>query len=223
MSVQFNLLPDIKIQYLKAKRQKHLIVLGSAAASMVALVVFVLLLSVVYGVQKKTIGDLNSDIKTASNKLEGTKDLDKILTVQNQLGALPAMHDKKLVSSRLYNYLSQLTPSDSSINKLNVDFTASTMDITGSAPNLTSVNTYVDSLKFTKYTTKEGGSQKQAFSNVVLFGFTRDNKTATYTINLKFDPVIFSGTEEVDLTVPQIISTRSEVDKPSALFQGTGE
>jgi hypothetical protein len=227
MTIQFNLLPDIKIQYLKAKRQKHLVMLGSIAAIIVALAVFVTLITVVYGLQKKNIKDLNTDITAASNELKATKDLNKILTVQNQLRVLPTLHDQKVVSSRLYEYLSQVTPVDASIAKLNIDFELSTMTIAGTVTNVPStlsvVNTYVDTLKFTDYTTKNVKQAKRAFSDVVLASFTKDATSTSYNITLKFDPLIFNGTEDVELKVPQIISTRSEVDKPTALFQGTGE
>ncbi len=196
--------------------------LGSVVAGIIALTVFVLLISVVYGVQKKNLSDLNADIKSSSNQLRDTKDLTKILTVQNQLTALPGLHQKKIVSSRLYDYLSQVTPTGATIAKLDADFTLNTLDISGSAADLATVNKYADTLKFTKYTTKTQSSQTSAFSDVVLSNFAVDNKGVTYSITLKFDPIIFNETQTVTLTVPQIISTRSEVDKPTALFQTSG-
>lgn len=222
MTIQFNLLPDIKIDYLKARRQKHLVVLGSVVASMVGIAVFVLLVSVVYGLQKKNLSDLDADIKSASSELQGTKDLTKILTVQNQLKVLPGLHDKKVVSSRLYDYLSQVTPTGATIAKLNIDYTLSTMTIAGSATDLATVNKYVDTIKFTKFTTKAQSTDKSAFTDVVLDSFAVDSKGTTYSVGLHFDPIIFDDTQTVTLTVPQIISTRSEVDKPTALFQDTG-
>jgi Tfp pilus assembly protein PilN len=220
--IQFNLLPDIKIQYLKAKRQEHAVILGATVAIIASVTVFVLLLVVVHGLQKKNLRDLGADIASASQELKNTPELTKILTVQNQLTSLPDLHSKKAVSSRLFNYLSQTTPTDVSIAKLDIDMTANTLHISGTATGLNVVNQYTDTLKFTKYTTKENKDQVNAFSNVVLTGFTRDNKSATYDITLGFDPLIFSGAEEVVLTVPEIISTRSEVDKPNALFQTQG-
>jgi hypothetical protein len=220
--IQFNLLPDIKIQYLKAKRQKHMVVLGSVIAVLVALAVFVVLITIVYGLQKKNLNDLNDDIKSSSAELRATKDLTKILTVQNQLKALPGLHDQKVVATRLFNYLSQTTPAAASIAKLNVDYGLSTISISGSADNLTTVNIYTDILKFTKYQVKNDTSEKNAFTDVVLSAFSRDSESTTYTIAFKFDPIIFSGAQDVELTVPEIISTRSEVDKPAALFQQNG-
>lgn len=220
MTIQFNLLPDIKVEYLKARRQQHLVILASVLTSIVFVTVFVLLLTIVFGLQKKNLSDLNSDIKTASNELRDTKDLTKILTVQNQLKVLPGLHDKKVLSSRLYDYLSQVTPTDASIAKISVDYTLFTISVSGNAKDLATVNKYADTLKFTKYTTKVEKTEKPAFTNVVLDNFSVDKTGVNYTLTFSFDPLIFDATQTVKLTVPQIISTRSEVDKPAALFQG---
>lgn len=220
--IQFNLLPDIKIQYLKAKRQKHLVVMLSVVASGVALAIFVLLLVTVFGLQKKNLSDLNKDIKASSAELQSVKDLNKILTVQNQLGALTSLHDSKVVASRLLDYLTQVTPADAFITRLAVDYATNTMTIDGTTANLSTVNIYTDTLKFTKFKAEGSNEEKQAFTNVVLKSFTRDQDSTTYQIEFAFDPVIFSNANKVTLVVPQIITTRSEVDKPSGLFQGQG-
>lgn len=118
--------------------------------------------------------------------------------------------------------MAQVTPAQASIAKLEADFGLSTITISGNADSLTTVNTYTDTLKFTTYKTKHQKTSKKAFSDVVLASFSRDSKTTTYSITLKFDPTIFSNDETVEFKVPTIISSRSEVDKPTALFQGTG-
>lgn len=224
--IQFNLLPDIKIQYLKARRQKHLVVMISIVASAISLAIFILLLVTVFGLQKKNLSDLNKDITSSSRELQSNKNLNKILTVQNQLGALTALHDEKVVSSRLLDFLAQITPANASIAKAEVDYTDKTLTIDGSTDTLNTVNTFTDTLKFTKFVTGAGGREKNAFSNVVLTSFTRDSKTSIYEINFAFNPEIFSNSQDVSLKVPQIITTRSEVDKPTDLFQqtqGTGQ
>ncbi|MGF7229200.1 MAG: hypothetical protein ACQR33_04410, partial [Candidatus Saccharibacteria bacterium] len=97
--IQFNLLPDIKQQFLKAQRQKHLVVFIATIASVATVALFVVMLLIAQVWQKKSISDLNSDIKKYSNQLSGTSDINKILTVQNQLKSLTALHDKKAVAS----------------------------------------------------------------------------------------------------------------------------
>jgi len=217
--IQFNLLPAIKMEYIKARRQQHLVMLACVISMLAALTIFILLFVVVHVLQKKNLSDLSRDIQQSSSQLQSTPDLSKILTVQNQLNALPALHNQKPVSSRLFKYMSQLTPTAATISKLDVDFTQNTIQIDGSADTLNTVNKFTDTLKFTNYTSTGNSKAKPAFSNVVLSTFGRDSKGATYTITLKFDPVIFQNTSDVGLTVPNIISTRSEVEQPTVLFQ----
>jgi uncharacterized membrane protein YciS (DUF1049 family) len=217
--IQFNLLPDVKLQYLKARRTRRLVTSASTVAIIAALAVLVLLLGTVYVFQKKNLSDLNRDIKNYSSQLEGTPDLNKILTVQNQLNVLTSLHDQKPVASRLFGYLTQLTPTDATISKLDVDYTQNTMSITGSAKALDVVNTYADTLKFTTYTKDGSNASTNAFTNVVLSQFSRNSQGASYTITANFDPVIFNNANTVKLTVPNIISTRSAVEQPSDLFK----
>lgn len=217
--VQFNLLPDIKIQYLKARHQKRLFMLISTVVTIATVVVVVIVASFVFGVQRKSINDLNKDIDSKGAALSSTPDLNKILTVQNQLNALPGLHDDKPVATRLFGYVSQITPSEATIARLNVNFVENTLTVTGSASSLEVVNVFADTLKFTMYTTSDDTTQKPAFSEVVLSNFGRDEKLATYTLTTKFDPIIFSELEEVKLTVPNVVTTRSEVAQPGALFK----
>lgn len=217
--VQFNLLPDIKVEYIKARRQKQLFMLISTVVTIATIVVIALLVSFVFGVQRKSINDLNKDIDSKGNTLTSTPDLDRILTVQNQLKSLPGLHDEKPVASRLYTYVSQFTPSDATITRLRVDFVENKLTISGSATSLEVVNVFTDKLKSTTFTTANNKTPVPAFSNVVLTNFGRDDKIASYTINAEFDPMIFSELEEVTLTVPDDVTTRSEVAQPSALFQ----
>ncbi len=217
--IQFNLLPDIKLAYIKAQRQKQLITSVSVIASVAAIVLFVLLLFTVHVAQKKNMNDLTADIKTQSNDLAKTEDLNKILTVQNQIGALDDLHSSKVVSSRLYGYLQQVTPTQVAISQLEVDFEGNTMSITGTAQSLAAINTYTDALKFTKYTTDTSDEKASAFSSVVLASFARTDGKNSYTITLNFEPTIFSQDEKVQLVVPQMVSSRSSVERPSALFQ----
>lgn len=218
--IQFNLLPDVKLDYIKAERQKHLVVSISTIASIVAVSLFVILIVIVDVWQKKTMDDLNSDITSSSQQLQSTNSLNKILTVQNQLAALESLHNQKPVVSRLFSYLQQITPATITIATLNADFTQDTVTITGAASSIDDVNTFTDTLKFATYGTSATASQKNAFSNVVLASFSRSSKSATYTINLSFDPTIFSETSNVVLTVPNKITTRSVIDQPT-IFNDT--
>lgn len=216
--IQFNLLPDIKLQFVRAKRQKRNVVVISGIAGAVSLLILVSLVTV-NAMQKKHLGDVNNDIKKYTSELKAIPELDKVLTVQNQLKALPELHSNKPVTSRIFGYLSQITPAKVNIASLVVGFDAGTMTLTGSADNLTTINQFVDTLKFTSYTVEGETVAKKPFSEVVLSNFGRADKDANYTITLKFENEIFNNAKKIALTVPKIITTRSETERPGDLFK----
>ena len=205
--VQFNLLPDVKIEFIKARRTKQLMTLISLVLTAAALAVFLFMLFFVNVVQRKSLSDLNTDIKKYSSQLKNTENLDKILTVQNQLGTLTSLHEEKPVASRLFGYISQVTPAQASLKKLTVDFDGSTMSVGGSAPSLDVVSAYTDTLKATRFTVGQSTEKKKAFSDVVLSNFGRDDNGATFTITLKFDPDIFDVNQKAQLVLPTGVIT----------------
>ncbi len=217
--IQFNLLPSVKLEYVKARRNKRVTLLVAVLAAGVSLAIMIMLFFGVQVLQKKYSSDLSTDIKAESAKLENTPELNKILTIQNQLASLPALHDQKPVATRLLGYVKQVTPAKVSIAKMDIDFSEQTIKITGSADAISTVNTFVDTLKFTTYKT-EDAKTGSAFSAVVLSSFGKDEKGAKYEITFKYDTIIFSNASPVALTVPPgKITTRSETEKPEALFQ----
>lgn len=217
--IEFNLLPDVKREYVRARRNKRVTILISALVSGALLAVLVVLFVGVQIVQKKYSGDLSKDIKSETKKLQDTPNINKVLTIQNQLNSLTALHDEKPVATRLLPFITQVTPAKVGIAALELDFETNTIDIKGSSDAISTVNKFVDTLKFTTYKT-EDNKEGKAFSGVVLTSFGRDTKGTSYNITLKYDPIIFAASSNVTLTVPpNKITTRSETEKPDQLFQ----
>ena len=221
--IQFNLLPDVKIKYIKARRQKRLVALVSSLVSLGSLLLLVLAGSYVYLLQGSQISSLNDKISKASgsisNKKDQVDDINKVLTVQNQLKSLDQLHNTKPLTSRTFDYLSRVTPSLVTISKLTVNNIEGdeTMVIQGSTDTLETVNKFVDTLKFARFKSSAENSEEIAvFKEVVLTTFSRDKAGASYTINFKYDPIIFSSVEKPEnLTVPKgLITTRSELGRP---------
>ena len=230
--IQLNLLPDVKMQYISARRRKRMVVGISVITASFFLAIFIFLLLFVRVAQKQHLSALDKDINQVTSELKSKQDLDKILTIQNQLNSLPGLHDKKIISSRMFDYLSQVTPAQATISDVEADFEANTLLIKGNADALSTVNKFADTLKFTDFKTSEEDSQEgKAFNSVVLKNFavgsskTGQNGQAgvTYELEMQFDPIIFANLKnaeapEVTLTIPNIISTRSETEKPGDLF-----
>lgn len=214
--IQFNLLPDVKQEYIRAERMKRLMVSVSFVASTAAIVLLVVAFSSVYIAQKKIINDLNDSISTSSRKLKNEPNISDILTVQSQLGSLDTLNNQKPVASRMFGYLSQVTPTQTTISDMRADFVQNTISISGNSPSLDAVNTFIDSLKFTNFTVKGSSDTKPAFSSVVLANFSRSATSATYTITLSFDPTIFNVTDDVTLLVGNQSQSAQE---PSIIFK----
>jgi Tfp pilus assembly protein PilN len=241
MAVQFNLLPDVKLEFDRQLKAKRFVFTVSFLVSAAALAIFVISFLSVTVLQKKLLDNANNDINNYSQKLKAIPDLDKVLTIQNQLNALPGLHQQKHYTSRLFTYLPQITPVKTNIGKLTLDTTASTIDVAGTADTVQTINKFVDTLKFTGYTLAgktdskscgdAGGTwhsdsnicTKLAFNNVLLTKVDRDDKGASYTIDASFDQALFTGSQSVTLIVPQETTTRSVINAPNAsgpLFNG---
>lgn len=233
--IQFNLLPDVKLEYIKATYRKRIITLFCFIAAGAFLTIFILMFLFVRVNQTKHLSDLDKDIKANVAQIQKNPDLDKILTIQNQLNSLPALHEQKVMSSRMFQYLAQVTPNQASINDLDVDFEAKSITLKGTADSTATVNKFIDTLKFTDYKIEGQDGAQKAFGSVVLQNFTIDNKEGNqssgsgvaYEITFSYQEDIFKNTAKegdpvangVTLTVPKIITTRSETQKPTNLFQ----
>lgn len=211
--IQFNLLPDVKLEFVRAERIKHAVVSGAIIASGVALAIFLLLIIAVHAVQQKIINDQTAEIKKYSNELKNTPNLDKILTIQNQLSALPGLHAEKPSANRTFNLIQQMTPSTVALTDVTIDFEANTASFSGVSTSLGAMNTMADTIKYTNFVVS--GKSKRAFSNVVVSEFSRNAKESTFTINSSYDPEIFDNTVELTFSVPSGVSTPSVIGQPT--------
>ena len=224
--IQLNLLPDIKLTYIKAQRSRRLMLSVAILVSILAIVILLILLGI-DGLQKKHLSDLNRDINSETSQLQNKSQISDILTVQNQLESLTALHAGKPAAPRLFDYLNEVTPAQVSITNFTIDFTQYTATITGTADALSSINTYVDTLKDTTYTSGSSNSSP-AFSDVVLSSFGLNtgstqgtSQVASYTITLSYNKNIFDITQNIKLSVPSLVVTRSNTGQSTDLFQAS--
>lgn len=215
--IQFNLLPDVKLDYIKTRRTKRLVMVVSMFAAGISLAALIILFLTVQIAQKKHITDLDKQIASQEKTLTETPDLNKILTIQNQLTHLTQLHDKKPLTSRIFGYIQQITPDTAPIASLNLDLVADTVSITGTADSVPTINKFSDTLKFATYKSSTTDTGKP-FTNVVTT-LTGGNGKATYVLTFNIDPILFSGSETPVLSVPNKITTRSVTEKPAAVFK----
>lgn len=221
--VQINLLPDVKEQYLKARRLRALITTASTVVGAVSVSVLVVGIFVTLGLQRSQLQTTQESIDKNLKTLQETADIDKILTIQNQINTLSTLHAEKPVLSRLFyygqespGYLWQILPNSLKVSQLDIKSSEeNTMSISGTSTSIQQINTFVDVLKFTEYTVTDSDQKKRVFDSVVLesFGVGDDIR---YTISAKYDPLIFNEKGVSAITVPaNKITTRSITERPT--------
>lgn len=231
-TIEFNLLPDVKMAYVKAAKVKKLVVSISMLVTAVCFGLLVIMLFLADVVQKSQLKSADKAIASATTQLKAIPNVDRIVTVQNQLEQLTTLHSGKHLSSRLFAYLPELTPIKAGISKIKLDFAANTMEISGTADTQQTVNQFIDTLKFTTYKIGDTDSTK-AFPSVQETSFTFNssgqssggNSGVDYSITSTFDPALFTVSttgQNPILEVPSKTTTRSTLDDPAnPLFNGT--
>lgn len=216
--ITLNLLPDIKKEYLKANRRKSMFMMVAFLVSATSVAAVALVAIYVLGVQKLQIANSQNSIDFSIKTLNETEDLDKIVTVQNQLNALPSLYEQKVVASKLFDYLKIVTPNEVRLSRVSVEYDDFLVEVRGTGEDFKAVNTFVDSLKNASFTFAQNDQKTLAFSSVVLDSISSDSE-ASFRVSFSYDPQIFDiNVAGLKLTVPNITSTRSQTEKPKSLF-----
>ena len=192
MAVQFNLLPDSKLELNRTRHTKHLVLTIAVLVSAACVALLLVMLVSVDVVQKKLMTDAAAKVDKSSHQLQSLK-IDKAITVQSQLQSLTALHQSKHITSRIFTYLPKVTPPNVSINKLDLDLAKNSMTISGTADSQKAVNTFVDTLKFATFKLGKQGTAAPAFTSVVETGFNINVSSVGYTITMQIDPSLFAN------------------------------
>lgn len=108
--IEINLIPDVKRELLRAQTQRNMVVSLAIICAIIAAGVVVLIALYVYGAQTFLMRDANKRIDTQYATLSSVDDLDKMLTIQNQLSTVSSLSKTKNMSSRLYDILNVTVP-----------------------------------------------------------------------------------------------------------------
>lgn len=231
--IQLNLLPDVKKEFLRAQSFRAKTISLSILATIVAVGATAVLASYVYGGQL-FISDLQKkDIEAKTKELQGKKDIEKYLTIQNQLAAIDGLHENKVISSRLLDVLPRLNP----LPPNNVKFASvklSTVDSTiafqGGTKDFSSLTTFRDTLTNAKINFTDNGQKvtEPLFKTVTIgqAGFTKGDSAdiaVGFTINAEYNSNLFSGKlKDLSITVPTIETTQSVLASPGLFEQNAG-
>ena len=110
--ISLNLLPDVKKDLLRVRRERNLVVSISVVVVGASIGVLLLLsgtLGVLIGAKALMENSIKNDEQTIK-QAQKKKQLDKYITIQNQLKQIGKLKSDQQVYSRLMDYLTQLNP-----------------------------------------------------------------------------------------------------------------
>lgn len=215
--IELNLLPDVKQEFVHARRQKRLVIATMVLVSIAAAAAVALLLFYAYGVQNVRQKLADDAITTKSKDLKTKKDLVRDLTIQNQLSSLTQLHETKGVYGRLFDYLKVLNPeapNNISISKVTVDTVTGTLLVEASAKDYQAVTVFKDTLQNAQLEYVDPESDSKDKVKTPLFtavdigdtGIGKDssgNQVASFKVTLTYDSNAFAWTvKDPSIKVP---------------------
>lgn len=206
--IEINLLPDIKQEFIKAKKTRNMVISGSIIVGVISIALVVLLVVYLYGVQnlRSTILDKSIDDKELS--LEKTPDLSNMLTLQSQLSSIKQLHDQNSRSSRIFSLLTAINPAAPNnivFSNVKLDTNAKTIRIDAQAA---SGFVAADILKKTiKATTFSYNDQDKKQPNLIAkndplisdMSYGEDSsglKVLRFSISFEYDDAVFASTSK---------------------------
>ena len=159
--INVNLLPDSKLKGIKEKRSKQAVQSLSVIIIIISVAIPVVLLVSDF-VLSKAIGAKQNKIDDLVTKFETQEDVQRILTVQNQLNALPDAEANSFKMSNLLSVIEYATPKDVSLRGINVLNTDGTFEFQVSAKSIQDANEFIDTLSSIEIVSanEDGGSSK---------------------------------------------------------------
>lgn len=136
--IEVNLIPDVKLELLKARRQHKLVISASIAVAIISVGLVVLMSVFTFGGQALADNLAQSRIDDKTKELKGVEDLSQTLTLQAQLNKLTEVQGDKNISSRLFDILSVVVPSGDNavkITRLNFKSEENTIELEAEAAN----------------------------------------------------------------------------------------
>lgn len=230
--IQINLLPDVKQEFIRAKRTRNTVISISIIAGLAALglvVVMLLLLSAQILRDKSA----SKSIEEKYAQLESVEDLPELVTLQAQLENIGNQHKSKTMSSRLFGILQASNPAESDLqvkfSSVSLTPADQTLVLEGSTENgYRAVEAMAKTVMNTKIKfERDGGKNEEDLASSVEVGESslRDDggkgKDVTFSVRIVVNPALFdSQVKNLEIIAPsgKVDVTDSRIGVPESLF-----
>ena len=175
--IEINLLPNVKRELLKTRAMRNQVISISFLVGGVSIAT-VVVLALILGSQFAAEAVQNRVIKDRNDKLMAVEDLNKVVTIQNQLTKINEQHSRKKINSRIFDVVTAVnpvTPNNVSFSDIKVNPESKTITLEGSAVNGYSA---LETLKKTILNTKVQTTDGDKSSEVSLTKEIKDGDTS---------------------------------------------
>lgn len=234
--IEINLIPSVKKELLKTRSMRNRVISLSSFIG-TSLVIGVVVLGVIFGGQLAAEAIQDNTIKDKYKELSSTEDLDKIVTIQNQLTKISSLHDSKKLNSRLFDVVSAVNPAapnDVTFSMIKLNPEEKTITLEGSA-----VQGYeaLESLKKTILRTKikiEGESTNEVpladsiIDGEASFGENNEGKRVLqFSMSFNYPDELFAVARDAKVSIitptGRVDVTDSKQSIPESLFEQNTE
>ena len=235
--IEINLLPNVKRELLKTRAMRNRVISISflvGGASIAAVVVLALIL----GSQIAAEAVQNGVIKDRNDKLMAVEDLNKVVTIQNQLTKINEQHSRKKINSRIFDVVTAVNPvapNNVSFSDIKVNPESKTITLEGSAVNgYSALETLKKTILNTKVQTTDGDKSsevsltKEIKDGDTSFGENSEgNKVLQFSFSFEYAEELLApannGTVSILTPTGKVDVTDSRQGIPDSLFKSNSK
>ncbi len=128
--IEVNLIPDIKFELLRTRIMRTRVITVAILVIIGAVAGVAILASITFGLQTVLLASADKRIDDEFGKYKNYEGVNQIITVQNQLSKIGALHQAKPISSRLFNIVvSVIDGSNGAVLLSKLEYNSATGDI----------------------------------------------------------------------------------------------
>lgn len=203
--IEINLIPDVKKEYLKAKKARMLVISGAIFVSIASVGIVALLGLYLVGVQGLISARADEDIKSNQKELQRVPDLTNMLTIQSQLLNINKLHDQENITSRLFDVLKAIRPiqpNQVTFSSVKYDAETKAVHIDGQAANgYVAVDVFKKTIEASTFTYQNKDNktftrplgQNVTLSNLSYGEDASGAKVLRFTIDFNYDESLFAS------------------------------
>lgn len=236
--IEINLVPDVKQELIRAQRVRLSVISAATLFGLVSIGI-VVILALLLGAQVVASSLLNNSIEEKSKQLAAVPDVDKTLTIQNQLATIPSIRDNSHITSRIFDVLTTVNNSSSGdkrvqYSNLTVDTVEGTVTVQAQTPSFEGLDAFKKTLEATKFEFATGDSTDKTSVplasdlSVGEQGYGQDtsgSNVVTFTITFTYpEELLSTASKDGRIVAPQRMNaTDSYLGVPRSLFTEKAE